>query len=339
MAVLLWLPLLFGACATRNIAPPTPSKSPFVTPSPSATEIALTATNPPTQTVTDTPGPVGTLPVWQHYAAPTLPAVTDIPAPISGLAIPDEVKSAILIGSDEDLPYVGRTDSLTIILYNTRLSKASMISIPPSLFVYIPGYTMQRIGVAYAVGGVEGLKQTLAYNLGINPDNWLVIHPKDFVTLVDALGGIDVPVLLPMPDACNGIVNGTIHMSGEQALCYSRYLKDLDEIDRDRRQQQLLRLLFLRLVTGGNLVRLPALYTTFNNQILSDLTLDELQAGIPLALNLGDPQRIAYFQIGWDETITWQLPGKAKTSVLLPRPNMINALIQQAVDAVLSPAQ
>ncbi len=41
-----------------------------------------------------------------------------------------------------------------LILYNRRTSMASVISIPPDLFVYIPGYTMQRINNAYPVGGI-----------------------------------------------------------------------------------------------------------------------------------------------------------------------------------------
>ena len=44
---------------------------------------------------------------------------------------------------------------------------ASVISIPPDLFVYIPGYTMQRINTAYPVGGISLVKDTLEYNLGI----------------------------------------------------------------------------------------------------------------------------------------------------------------------------
>ncbi len=337
----LWILLVFllvNACGSKLNPSPVPSDTPPLLASPTDTEIPSTSTLVPSITSTRIPEEVGTLPVWQHYAAPTLPAVTDIPAPLTSLNLPDEVKAAILIGSDEDLPFVGRTDSLTLVLYNARLSKASLISIPPSLFVYIPGYTMQRIGVAYAVVGLDGLKQTLAYNLGITPDHWILVHPKDFVTLVNTFGGIDVPVLLPMPDVCNGITNGTIHMNGDQALCYVRFIKDLDEIDRNRRQQQILRLLFLRLVTGGNMAQMPVLYSGLKNQILTDLGLNDLNSGIPLALKLSDPQRISYFQIGWDETNSWQLPGKAKTSVLLPKNNSLLDLVQHAVDAVMLPA-
>ena len=75
-----------------------------------------------------------------------------------------------------------------------------------------------------------------------------------------------------------------------------------DEIARNRRQQEVMRTVFLRLVEGGNLVRVPELYETYRSAIDTNLTLDEILASLPLALKLGDPSRIGYFQLG-DERI------------------------------------
>ena len=306
-----------------------------MTPSPS-----LTATPLPDTPVVNTPvpSPAGTLPVWQTYLAPTLTSVTEIPPPLTGLTLNPEIQTVLLVGEDQDPPFIGRTPALSLILFNPRLSKASLVTLPRDLFVYIPGYAMQRVGVAYTVTGMSGLLQTLQYNLGIKPDHWVVAHPSDFKGLIDDLGGLDVPVVIPQPDVCGGIPEGTVHMTGDMAFCYVRIQQGTDDLESSRRQQLILRLMFLKMVEGGNLVRLPALYEAFHGSVDTDFTLVDLQNYISLALKLGDPQRIAYYQIGWDEVSPWEIPDKAKAQVLLPRPQAIVDLVQQALDWVMVPA-
>ena len=71
------------------------------------------------------------------------------------MALPEDVEIWLFLGSDQEAPYRGRTDAVNLAFVNKRLSKASVISIPGSLFVYIPGYTMQRLNTAYALGGMN----------------------------------------------------------------------------------------------------------------------------------------------------------------------------------------
>lgn len=257
---------------------------------------------------------------------------------MSGLAIDPEIQTVLLIGADQDPPFIGRTPAMSLAIYNPRLAKASLVTLPRDLFVYIPGYAMQRISIAYSVVDLPGLLQTVEYNLGIKPDHWVIAHPGDFKQLVDDLGGLDVPVVIPLPDVCGGIAEGTVHMTGEKALCYVRYRQGSDDLESGRRQQLMLRLLFLKMVQGGNLVRLPTLYEAYRGSVNTDLTLKDLQSFVPLALKLGDPQRIGYYQIGWDEVTPWEIPGQARAQVLLPRRQALAELIQQALQDVMVPA-
>lgn len=305
-----------------------------------ASSVSATAIASKTPTeITPTPTSIaGALPVWQTYAPPTLTPATAVPPPLVGLNLPSEVKVVVFLGEDQDPPYVGRTSAISLLIYNTRLAKASLVTIPGDLYVYIPGYTMQRINVAYPVGGLEMVFQTLQYNLGVRPDHWVVAHPSDFEKLVNEVGGLDVTILAPLPDVCGGISAGDIHMDGSLALCYVRYRQGATDFAADLRQQLLLRLIFLRVVQGGGLVRLPTLYNVLQATVNMDSNLADLMGYIPLALKLGDPQRISYFQIGWDEVTPWQVPGSAQTSVLLPQQQSIRSLMQQAIDAVMVPS-
>lgn len=100
----------------------------------------------------------------------------------------------------------------------------------------------------------------------------------------------------------------------------------------------MLRLLFTKLVQRGRLVKLPLLYESYDQNLDTDVGLMELFTRIPLALRLGDPDRVKYFVLGWEELELWELPGLTKTIVLLPRPGKIEQLVNQAVDTIREPS-
>ena len=272
------------------------------------------------------------------FATASIDPVTAVPPIFKGVDIPSEVETWVLLGVDEELPFKGRTDAIHIIFVNQRLAKASLLSIPSNLFVFIPGYTMQRINVAYTLGGIQLLNETLAYNFGLIPDRYVLAHPSDFEWLVDNVGDVEVSVLFPLPDACKGIRSGIQIMNGEKALCYVSYQDDYDEIDRMRRQQQILRLIFNNLVYNGKLSKLPQLYVSLENWVETNFSLLELMNYIPLALKLGDPGRISYFMIGWDAVQLWELPDHTQVNVFLPNQAAVKNILYNAVEAVMQPA-
>lgn len=286
----------------------------------------------PTITATSTPKP------WYTFAPSSLPAVTSVPLPATRLEIPEDVQVWIFLGNDQPAPYAGRTQAVHLAFVNLRLSKASVISIPSSLLVYLPGFTMQRLNTAYALGGISLLRETLAYNFGVDADRFIVADPQSFTWLVDDLGGLDVSVLLPIRDGCGGLAAGLHSMNGEKTLCYVSYLSEDDEIDRTRRQQQVLQLLFTKLVQNGRLAQLPVLYSSYKEHLDTNFSLEELLLDVPLFLRLGDPARITYYLLGCNELEKWQLPDDTQTTVLLPKPEEVTAVFAQALADVLEPS-
>jgi anionic cell wall polymer biosynthesis LytR-Cps2A-Psr (LCP) family protein len=273
----------------------------------------------------------------EGFPPPSIDPATAVPDPLDGLTLSDEVQIWVLLGSDTEPPFNGRTPAIHLLFIHPRFSKASLVSIPANLYVYIPGYTMQRISTAYAVGGIEALRQTLAYNFGITPSRFVLAHPGDFQWLVDDLDTIEVSVFYPMPQTCGGIRAGLIQMDGALALCYASFLEDMDEVDRMRRQQQLLSIIFRKFTSDGNLVKLPLLYASYQGWIETDFSLQEIMTYIPLALRLADPDRIGYFMIGSEQTTLWTIPGNSEAQVFLPNQDAVKALLQQAINDIMSP--
>ena len=207
------------------------------------------------------------MPVWEDFPPPSIDPATPIPPPLSDLAIDEEVLVWVLLGSDTEPPFIGSTLAVHLLFIHPRLSKASLVSIPGDLYVYIPGYTMQRLQTAYALGGVETLRMTLAYNFGVLPSRFVLAHPGDFQWLVDDVGTIEVTVFYPIPQKCGGIRAGQVQMDGALALCYATFREGMDEIDRMHRQQQLMRIIFRKLASNGNLIQLPLLYASYEGWV------------------------------------------------------------------------
>ncbi len=297
------------------------------------TALAPLATPSPTPTLTPDPAQP-----WGSYAGPRLPAATAIPSPVEKISVPDEVRILALLGTDSSAPFISRTDEVLLVIYHPRLAKAALLSLPPDLLVYIPGYTMQRLGVAYAVSGARGFQRTIQYNLGIRPDSWAFVHYDDFARFIDDLGGIQATILEPVVNLCGGIPEGTWLLNGQQALCYATFRIGADEPARNRRQQEILRLTLERLITGGNLVRLPELWETYAKTVDTNLTLDDLLQSIPLALKFGDPARMRYYTLLTDELPRWHYPSEDRTEVFLPDYSALRALVQDALAFVQEPA-
>ncbi len=330
--VLAGLAMSLPGCAAGT---PAPTAIPSTTPPPTATYSPSPST---TVSPTLTPLPSGTQPVWENFPAPQLTPVTAVPPPLTGLVVPEEVKVMAVAGIDRPGPFSGRTDAIALVVYHPRLARASVISIPPDLFGYIPGYTMQRMSVAYAVGGPRYFTNALEYNFGLQADTYAVLNLDDFSQIIDDLGGINVTVLENLRKFCPTISTGMVLMDGEDALCYMRLRIGEDEAARNRRQQEIFRTVFLRMVEGGNLVRVPELYARHRNAIDSNLTLDKILDSLPLALKLGDPARIGYFQLGANEVSTWKISDHPPASVFLPNRPAVMVLMQKAINFVTTPS-
>ena len=324
--------LALWGCGPQTPLPPSHSVTPTATP------LIAHSLTPAPELPSTTPTPAGALPIWAPFAAPRQTPVTPIPAPLTGLSLPDEVRVLAVLGMDQPAPYPGRTDAILLIIYHPRLAKASLLSVPPDLLGYVPGQTMQRLNTAYAVGDFRTISDALAYNLGLRPDDWLVIYEDALIWFVDDIGGLEITLLEPLPPhACGGIPAGPQVLNGEQTLCYLRYRDGSDELARNFRQQEVARILFMGLLESGSLVNLPDLYSDYRPFIETSLSLEDLLLAVPLAVQLGDENRIGYFQIQPADLTPWEIAGPIPAPVVLSIPDAVRQRIQQAINFVLTP--
>jgi polyisoprenyl-teichoic acid--peptidoglycan teichoic acid transferase len=375
-SIFLLMLLLVSACNLPTTAPPTASTTPFPLSSPtlvsligfqttstpfqpsSPTPVTLTPT--PTQTplpASPTPTPVPytatpTIPAWPppHFGAAGPTPVTPVPPPVQVLSNSETI-NFLLLGSDRrGRSY--RTDAIIIASIRPRDHLVTLISIPRDLFVYIPGWTMQRINTAYQHGeitaypggGQQLVKDTILYNLGIQINHVALVEFSGFKQIIDTLGGIDVPLVCSFTDwhiidpersesspsnwSLYTIGPGVVQMDGDLALWYSRSRLRSSDFDRGRRQQEILRAIYSKGMNINVIPRIPALYNDLRSIVSTDINLHTIMQLVPLAANLNSAQIRSYY-INRTYVNAWRTPQGA--AVQLPDYPPLFEMLQEAM--------
>jgi LCP family protein required for cell wall assembly len=298
----------------------------------------LVPTETPIPTATATPGPTATpVPVnpWGSYPGPIEPSAIEIPPPMPEIALGKGTVTIALLGSDIRPNDGGwRTDTILIVSLDPSAGRVRILSVPRDLYVYIPGWRVDRINVADVHGGFDMLAQTIYYNFGIPVDHMMRIDFSGFKQLVDTLGGLDVNSTGYLNDECGGkwwsYGPGVYHMGGYEALCYVRMRKASSDYDRLRREQEVLLAIADRLISLNGLSRVPELYEQFHAMVKTDVEINDLLPLVPLATTVAaDRSRVSLHRVDSTLTTPWLVPYSG-ASVLLPNRDAILAMLQAA---------
>jgi LCP family protein required for cell wall assembly len=285
---------------------------------------------PDTATPTASPSPtqvdIGTFP------PPSLYPDIAVPPPVGLLPQPAGQVNILLLGSDQ-LPgdYGFRTDTILLLTINPQLGTANLTSFPRDLYVYIPGWTVNRINTAFAYGGFKTLAMTMEYNLGVRPDHFVMINFDSFIQVIDSLGGLDVYVTHPYPYDCDGVPSGNFHMSGAVLLCYVRERQTTSDFDRAHRQQEVLQALMQRILRLDIIARAPELYQIYAKNVTTDLVFSDIAPLLPLATHFTDTSRLHHYYIGHEQVTDWM--NSYGAMVLLPKREAILEIMRQALNS------
>ena len=181
----------------------------------------------------------------------------------------------LLVGTDtrSDTPTTGaaggggvggdRSDVLMLATVDPSRTSASVVSIPRDSWVDIPGYGMNKVNAAYALGGPSLLIQTVENLTQLRVDHFGVIDFAGFESMVDAVGGIDVHVAEATSNIGVDFEQGLNHLDGAEALAFVRQRYDLadGDLDRAQRQQAVLRALLSKAASGSTFSNPTAFYT------------------------------------------------------------------------------
>lgn len=163
------------------------------------------------------------------------------------------ITNILLLGVDNREGESGfqRADTMMLISIDHLHQKIKFTSFLRDSYVEIPGHGMNKLNAASSLGGIQLTIDTIEYNYKIKINKYMEVDFNAFTAIIDALGGVDVPVTAREAAYLNSTwykwsLTGNriyfesgdkVHMDGEHALMFSRIRKLDSDVQRTRRQR------------------------------------------------------------------------------------------------------
>jgi LCP family protein required for cell wall assembly len=257
---------------------------------------------------------------------------------------PPQRTNILLLGLDrrpsEDTT-ASRSDTMILATVDPASRYVGMLSIPRDLYVTQNDGSQDRINTAYFYGElvVPGSGPALAMevvqtNFGVNVNRYVGVDLAGFVSIIDALGGVDINVPDPLYDDAYPTYDygtttvsfeaGQQHMDGERALAYARIRHGSSDLQRAERQQLVITAALARLMQPAAWPRLPLVASAVSQSLSTDLTAVDVLRLAPTLLWVG-PSRIDRQVIEGDMVQSYTTDAGA--DVLLPVWDQINPVL------------
>ncbi|MBN1812982.1 MAG: LCP family protein [Anaerolineae bacterium] len=306
-------------------------------------------------------GLVAALAGLAHTVATTI-QTSDDPTPTAQLTLPanpssppgplphsDGLKAPttlLILGIDGESASSDEIDMLMLLYLDAEAERTFLLSIPRNLYVEVPSHGKARAGSVYGMGeqdeatdGLTLVREVVSTTLGIPVHHAALIRFDSFVTLVDAIDGVDVDVLQAIddanfPDGHGGyeplsIPAGQQHFDGALALRYARTrVVPAPGFDRTFRQRQLVlaaqeRVLRLEMLPDL-IAQSPTLWAAVAGGLETDLS---LRGTIDLALSASS--------IAAEDIATADLGGCCTAEHTTPSGELVLLLQSEETEAVI----
>ncbi len=264
-----------------------------------------------------------------HQAVDRIPTVDvrpDTLAPIEA----GKPQNFLVLGSDSreggnseygspDVVGGRRSDTIMVLQLDPKKFRGVVLSIPRDTRVEIPGHGVDKINAAYAYGGPDLAIATVSNFTGLDIHHYIEIDFSGFISVVDALGGVEICFDAPIRDAMTGLniqSAGCHRLDGEKALAFTRsrtpeiyengrWTPDTTgDFGRIQRQQQFLKALMRQAISVNAIARWRELSKAVSQGVKVDDGVD-VESFIQLYRRFGDmsPDRVEMLSV----------PGEART--------------------------
>lgn len=260
------------------------------------------------------------------------------PAVVPGPQFEGKMK-ILLLGSDQRPNEGGfRTDAILLVTLDSEDKTVSVVSFPRDLWVQVPSLYEMKINQVYELGGFDATAEMMDANFGVRPDYFVMTNFAGFMQFIDNRGGIDVNVGEPLTDDCDlpqqvdgdcTVQPGELHMDGPTALWYVRSRQTTSDLDRLRREQEVLYALIKKLINFKTIEQLSSIKAELTENIETNFTVEQGFTLLPFITTvLNSEGKISHFAITEDHaTPSWSWNGMW---ILLPDYNAIDNLLEQA---------
>ncbi|HEY4390407.1 MAG TPA: LCP family protein [Paenibacillus sp.] len=184
--------------------------------------------------------------------------------------------SMLLLGVDQRDHEPARSDTMIYAVVRPEDSRVLLVSIPRDTYTEIVGKGKEdKINHAYAFGGAKMAKDTVQEFMDHPVDYYAAINFKGLRDIVDALGGVELPITKDIVNKQKEHEKFTIKAnkpiySGEEALNYVRYREDSD-FNRTGRHQIFLNAIVNRMMNLNQVSKIPDLMDMLGENFKTDM--------------------------------------------------------------------
>lgn len=181
-----------------------------------------------------------------------------------------------------------RTDTLMVATLNKDDKSVKLLSIPRDSYVYIPevGYET-KINHAHAYGGTQAARDTVENLLDIPIDYYVKVNFEAFIDVVNAVDGINVEVPYELKEQNSADEANAIHLlpgkqklDGEEALALARTRKLDNDIERGKRQQDIIKAVIKKAVSLDSILKYDDIIEAVGSNMTTNMTFSEMKSFI-----------------------------------------------------------
>ncbi|WP_188454975.1 LCP family protein [Virgibacillus oceani] len=205
--------------------------------------------------------------------------------------------SVLFIGVDEsekrDYETASRSDALILATFNKEQNSIKLLSIPRDSYVYVPeiGYNT-KINHAHFYGGPKATIETVENFLNVPVDYYVRVNFEAFIGVINSLGGItyDVPFEIYEQDSNDNadaihLQPGEQLLNGEEALALARSRKYDSDIERGKRQQEIIKRIGKKATSASTIFKLGNVLDAIGPNLKTNLTFDEMKSFLTYGIN------------------------------------------------------
>ncbi|WP_138226863.1 LCP family glycopolymer transferase [Paenibacillus algicola] len=188
--------------------------------------------------------------------------------------------TVLVMGVDEREHDRGRSDAMILLSVNPARESILMFNIPRDTRTAIAGHgTVDKINHAYAFGGVDMSVRTVELFLQVPVHFYVKVNMEGFARIIDTLGGVRVQNTMAFDYGGYHFTQGSIELTGDQALAYSRmrFEDPRGDLGRNTRQRQIVDGVLQKSLQMSTVFSLNELLEGIGSSVRTDITFEEMK--------------------------------------------------------------
>lgn len=175
----------------------------------------------------------------------------------------------------------GNTDSIELFTINPKTKRITMTSIPRDTLVRVntdDGADYVKLNAAYSIGGPKQTVKQVSELLDVPIDYYAVINMGVLKKVVNSLDGVEVDNPFAFTYEGHHFKKGKQHLTGNEALKYSRmrYQDPNNDYGRQKRQQQILESVIEKFKKSGSISSANKIMDAVGDGVKTNIPIDDI---------------------------------------------------------------